>query len=88
MSNIPEKYKKIHKLTFENEKLLKEVKKCACMYCNNRYDVSEIKDWIEDNYGLTAQCPYCWVDCVIPEIIDGKIVTDEELKEMEKYYFE
>lgn len=58
------------------------------MYCNNRYDVSEIKDWIEDNHGLTAQCPYCWVDCIIPEIIDGKIVTDEELKEMEKYYFE
>ena len=88
MNNIPEKYRKIHKLTFENEKLLKEVKKCACMYCNNRYDVKEIKDWIEDDHGLTAQCPYCWVDSVIPEIIDGKLITDEELKEMGKYYFE
>ena len=58
------------------------------MYCNNRYDVKEIKDWIEDDHGLTAQCPYCWVDSVIPEIIDGKLITDEELKEMGKYYFE
>ena len=88
MNEIPEKYKKIHKLCFENEKLLKEVKQCACMYCNDRYDVSEIKDWIEDDNGLTAQCPYCQIDSVIPAIIDGKPITNEELKELEKYYFE
>ena len=88
MKEIPEKYKKIHKLCFENEKLLKEIKQCACMYCNNRYDVSEIKDWIEDKHGLTAQCPLCMVDSVIPAIIAGKLITDEELKKLEKYYFE
>lgn len=88
MNNIPEKYRKIHKLCFQNEKLLKKAKKCACMYCNNRYNVSEIIDWIADDCGLTAQCPYFCVDSVIPEIIDGNKVTDEELKKLEKYYFE
>ena len=74
-------------MAFENEKQLKEVKKCACFYCENRFDVSEIKDWIEDKHGLTAQCPFCQIDSVIPEIIDGTPISDDDLKKLYKYYF-
>ena len=87
MSNIPKKYKIIHKMAFENEKQLKEAKKCVCFYCEERFDVSKIKDWIEDKHGLTAQCPFCQIDSVIPEIIDGTPISDDDLKKLYKYYF-
>lgn len=87
MSNIPEKYKKWHKLCFENKTLLQNAKRCACFYCGGRFDVSEIESWIEDNNGLTAQCPKCDIDSVIPAVIDGKEVTNEELKIMGEYWF-
>jgi len=87
MNNIPEKYNKLHKLSFQNEKLLKEAKQCACFYCGKRFRVLEIKDWIEDKNGLTAQCPYCQIDSVVPTIVDNKEVTDEDLKKMNKYWF-
>ena len=87
MSNIPEKYVTIHKLTFENEKILKKVKKCACIYCKDRYDVSKINEWIEDDNGLTAQCPFCQIDSVIPAIINGVPISDEDLNKLNKYYF-
>jgi len=82
-----EKYNKLHKLSFQNEKLLKEVKQCACFYCSARFDVSEIESWIEDKNGLTAQCPYCQIDSVIPALVDSKKVSDEDLKIMKEYWF-
>lgn len=78
---------KIHELSYENEKILKEVKNCACFYCYKRYDVSEINEWIDDDNGLTAQCPHCKVDSVIPAIIEGREVSDEDLKLMNEQWF-
>ena len=33
----------LHDESFENEKLLKKVKKCGCFYCNRIFMVSDIK---------------------------------------------
>ena len=74
-------------MTFENEKQLNEAKKCVCIYCEKRFDVSKIKEWIEDRNGLTALCPFCQIDTVIPEIVDGIPISDEDLKKLYEYYF-
>ena len=87
MNNIPEKYSELHKLSFQNEKLLKEVKQCACFYCCKRFNVSEIKDWIEDKNGMTAQCPYCQIDSVVPAVVDDREISDEDIKIMNEYWF-
>ena len=44
----------LHDESFENEKLLKKVKKCGCFYCNRIFMVSDIKEWIDDDNGNTA----------------------------------
>ena len=87
MKEKTEKYEKIYKLSFENEKILKDGKRCVCVYCFNRFDVSEIKDWIEDTNVLTAQCPHCQIDSVIPEVVDGEKITDEDLRKMKESWF-
>lgn len=86
-TKIPEIYKQLHKLSFENKKLLEEKKKCVCFYCGHRFDVSDIKEWIEDKKEMTAKCPSCGIDSVIPAEVDAIDITDEVVKEMEKYYF-
>lgn len=82
-----EKYNKLHKLSFQNKTLLKEAKQCVCFYCGKRFSFLEIEDWIEDRNGLTAQCPYCQTDSVIPAVVNGEEITDEDLKNMNKYCF-
>ena len=78
----------LHDESFENEKLLKKVKKCGCFYCNRIFMVSDIKEWIDDENGNTAVCPYCGIDSVIPEYIDGEYeLTQEILQEMNQRFF-
>ena len=50
--------------------------------------VSDIKEWIDDENGNTAVCPYCGIDSVIPESIDGEYeLTQEILQEMNQRFF-
>lgn len=58
-----------------------------CFYCEKRYDVSEIKEWILDEKDDTATCPYCDIDSVIPSLMDKKEITDEMVQELYEYYF-
>lgn len=58
-----------------------------CFYCEKRYDVSEIKEWIQDEKDDTAICPYCDIDSVIPSLMDKKEITDEMVQELYEYYF-
>ncbi len=58
-----------------------------CFYCEKRYDVSEIKEWILDEKDDTAICPYCDIDSVIPSLMDKKEITDEMVQELYEYYF-
>lgn len=87
MEDKKEKYKSLHKLCFENIEILRKADRCVCFYCCKRFNFKEIEDWIKDRNNDTAQCPYCMIDSVIPEVVDGKRISDEELKEMNKLYF-
>ena len=71
-------------MTTKNKKILNESKRCACIYCNNKFYASEIDMWLKDE---TALCPYCNIDSVIPLIIEGNEITDEELDKLNKYLF-
>lgn len=85
---IPEKYRKLHKLSFENKKLLEEKKKCVCFFCCHRFNVSDISEWIKDQKELTAKCPSCGIDSVIPAEVDNIDITYKVIKEMKKCFFD
>lgn len=84
---ISEKHKGMYKLTYENRDILLKAKKCVCVYCGAEFDVSEIEFWQPDPNNLTAQCPHCWIDAVLPKEINGKEITKEDVKKMFEYYF-
>lgn len=53
---------KIHELTMHNRHLLEKYQLCVCSYCLREYNLMKIVDWCDD--GMTAICPYCWIDSV------------------------
>ena len=87
MSYIPERYESMYNLTFENEKILKKAKKCVCVNCKNRFNISRVETWIGDESALTAMCPFCLVDSVMPAVIEDKVISDEDLNNLKKIYF-
>ncbi|MEI0559354.1 cytoplasmic protein [Brachyspira intermedia] len=59
---------------------------CGCFYCVSIFSPKLITDWIEDENDLTAICPYCGIDSVIPNYSDYQL-NKELLKEMREYFF-
>lgn len=41
----------------------------GCYYCLSCFPVEKIEQWVRDRNGMTACCPYCTVDTVLPENI-------------------
>jgi len=57
---------------------------CACFYCRENFDPSEIVEWTDDDQ--TAICPRCGIDSVIGSE-GGFPLTKEFLDEMHEYWF-
>lgn len=55
--------KRLHLLTSNNKELILIAEEGLCIHCRTYLKPSEIS-WIED--GITAVCPKCQVDAVIP----------------------
>lgn len=83
---MEEKYVKLHGLTLRNEEILRD-KKCVCIYCKQEFDYKDIVDFISDSDGLTAVCPKCGIDCVLPKEYDNYVVTKEDLDNLYEEYF-
>lgn len=81
-----EKLLKIHKLSSNHKELLMKEDVCGCFYCVSIFSPKLITDWIEDENDLTAICPYCGIDSVIPNYSDYQL-NKELLKEMREYFF-
>lgn len=81
-----EKYEKWGELSQWNKEILKEANECVCYDCFARfnYDYLNDGDWTIDE---SCICPYCCVDSVIPAVIDGYRLTDEDIEGMNKYWF-
>ena len=86
---------KIHKLSSNHKKLLMKEDICGCFYCVSIFNPKLITDWIEDELitdwiedadDLTAICPYCGIDSVIPKHSDYEL-NEQLLEEMREYFF-
>lgn len=60
-----------------------ESNECGCFFCQRIFKTSQIVAWTD--HGLTALCPYCHMDAVIPAY--DQPVTPEMLAEMNRYAF-
>lgn len=76
--------KKAHEACFQNRKILKQSKKCACFYCNNIFSPAEIEIWCDGN--TTALCPYCGIDSVIGDAAKYPLIP-EFILAMHRYWF-
>ena len=77
---------KIHKLSSNHKKSLIKEDVCGCFYCLSIFSPKLITDWIEDENDLTAICPYCGIDSIIPKCYSYQL-NKELLQEMREYFF-
>ena len=72
-----------------NREKLKESEKCGCYYCGQIFSPDEIVEWcpeLDPEEEVTAICPYCGIDSVIPDK-SGLPLTPEFLEAMHKVWF-
>lgn len=72
-----------------NRQMLESGSKCGCFYCLKIFASSEIDEWCsetEDDEEVTAICPYCGIDAIIPENSEVPL-TSELLEAMNKRWF-
>ena len=66
----------------DNRESLSKVTDCTCYHCLNTFETQAITEWCDE--GLTALCPNCGVDSIIP----GKDYEENFLIEASNYWFE
>jgi hypothetical protein len=75
----------IYDMSFKNSDILMHYPSVACFSCESVYPYEEVVVWTDG--GLTAICPHCSIDSVIPvkpELLEG---LEGTLKEMNDRYF-
>ncbi len=79
----------LHRLSSRNRDSVQGTRQCGCFHCLRTFEASAVEEWVAESDGLevTALCPFCGIDSVLParagEPIDGDI-----LKAMRVYWFE
>lgn len=77
---------RIHEFSLNNMAEFEESKTCGCFYCCKIFNSDEIEQYISDEEGDTAVCPYCMIDSVIGEG-HGFEISGSLLKEMNEFWF-
>lgn len=77
---------KTHKYCSSNKIILEKNINCLCFYCFSKFKYNDIKVFI-DNNNMTALCPKCGIDSVLPDKIDNFNLNLEFLDQMKKYWF-
>jgi len=78
-----------HKGSAQNETIIRNSNTCGYFYCLSIFPVEEIgeDDWTDDFMEeRTALCPKCGIDSIIGDA-GGYRITEELLKQMQKYWF-
>jgi hypothetical protein len=57
---------------------------CGCFFCMEKFKSSQVTEWTDK--GLTALCPHCHMDAVIPSSA-RRPVSEETLQDMNRYAF-
>jgi wobble nucleotide-excising tRNase len=82
----------IHQHSIHHRSLLEQSDRCGCFYCEKIYSPSEVEEWIDEqddsdpDSGVTALCPYCGIDAVLPSAA-GIDLTPALLTAMHRHYF-
>ena len=83
----------IHKFSDHHRHLLVKSDRAGCFYCKQLFAPSEIMDWVDDpdesgelNNGVTALCPRCGIDAVLPSAAPITL-TPELLAELHAFWF-
>jgi hypothetical protein len=82
----------IHKFSDHHRALLAKSDRAGCFYCEAVFAPSEIEDWVDvpdgagEEDGVTALCPRCGIDAVLPSAAPIKL-TPELLAEMHAFWF-
>ena len=84
----------LHRLCTANRDALAQTSLAGCFYCCEIFAPAEIKDWVDGRPvetgstadGITALCPRCGIDAVLPEMRDVALSKDL-LVEMRAHWF-
>lgn len=72
---------KASNLSFKNRDMIRKSSKCGCYSCCQIYDAEYVWEYVDA--GMTALCPMCYIDSVLPDAcgidLDEKLL--ERLKE-------
>jgi hypothetical protein len=85
----------IHKYAGQHRALLARSDRAGCFYCRTMFNPSEIVDWIDGRQvdtgntdkGVTALCPRCGIDAVLPSAAPIPL-SEDLLTSMHQYWFE
>jgi hypothetical protein len=84
----------LHRYSSRNRALLERSDRAGCFYCQSLFDPKEIVDWIDSRQvetgdtadGVTALCPRCGIDSVLPSAAPITL-TKDLLSEMNEHWF-
>lgn len=68
MKFTEELLKETHRKSLSNMTKMDSSGQCACFHCLERYPFSAITEVVDDRDGLTAVCPKCDIDSVLPDV--------------------
>lgn len=79
----------LHRLSSRNRDAVQGTRQCGCFYCLQTFEASAVEDWVPESDGLevTALCPFCGIDSVLPAR-EGAPIDVKVLKAMHAYWFE
>jgi hypothetical protein len=70
-------------MAWKNRKAMLESALCGCYQCLAIMSTEDIEEWTD--YGMTAMCPKCGCDCLIPQ--SNSIPMDEgSMKELKDHW--
>lgn len=77
----------IHKFSRHNKNMLEQSILCYCFHCKRKYEPKLIVEWCDE--GVTAICPFCYIDSIIPSHIPSKtnVFITEFINRMYDYWF-
>lgn len=91
-SGILVNFKALHYLSKDHRPAVEAAKKCGCFYCLGIFNSMKIDKWTDSprrgEQGVTAICPLCNIDAVLPDGVFGFKITKTLLQRMNKIYFQ
>jgi hypothetical protein len=85
----------IHKYSNHHRELMERSERAGCFYCEQFFTPGDVTEWIDGrqvetgstNDGVTALCPLCGIDAVLPSAAPIPLTADV-LAEMRSHWFD